>query len=245
MANASTDSFLQIKGNFSVVGDIPEESGWTSYLDSIYRCPALSVLSNGSCDGNDCESIANGRLRESKHRGVLGSFTNLDMAYGYTNQELVCELNHEAEIEESCGSSTLSDANSLIGRPRKAAYSFTSQRKSKRRRGGLADYGVNTVAANECLDDTATSSPSTQSADDLHPLSHLSSLSADPAEEVLERFQVLEALIPSLREGGAESSEEDMLSAIIDHVQALELRVQFLSDIWHLTHDGKHGKSLC
>ncbi|MCO5551180.1 hypothetical protein L7F22_004677 [Adiantum nelumboides] len=228
-----------------------ESSGWTSYLD----CPSStsSLLSDSSFTPQLCQ--------HPPHNII--STTNL-LTFDYSDFQVVPDIplstpfnavpqkgnsylhDEDAikapsymalqsdELDMSCGSSTVSDANSPLG-----CHSHQNQTRSKQKRKRLNEHSICIFAANPAvssdLEDTATSSPCS---DQVQKCNRLDIFSCDEVVEggdVSKRFKALQALIPCLKEMGGKGKEEEMLNAIISHVRDLEQKVQLLSDVWHLT----------
>lgn len=205
------------------------ESGWTTYLNTSFY--SESMVQNG--DIGDGNIVAKCRLGE--HHVVL-------------NEESNC-----------VDGSTVSDASSGPQQPRINASRFCNEDgldeqvllRPKRFSCELQDYRkfkrIKHSQAHE-LEDTATSSPLAEHEDahqrvgiyaNCQPLAEVLQISPAASfgsDDVSERFKILEALIPRLKEVAGRASEEEMLKVIISYVQALQLKVEVLSNVWQILH---------
>lgn len=218
-----------------------EESGWTSYLDT--DCPSLSLLSDSAYNPHSmslstayhadqiAQSFQNTSLNRHRHHKVAARKGN---SYDEDDDQQTagCKSDGRADFsdEESCGSSTLSDAHSSLGaQPQKQGKPSRNNQRLKRKRDG------NCMVSKDPLEDTATSSPSSNQISKYTRLD-ISSYSVKYGElDVSKTFKALGALIPCLNEMIGKANEEEILNAIISHVRALEQKVQLLSDVWHLS----------
>ncbi|MCO5551018.1 hypothetical protein L7F22_004513 [Adiantum nelumboides] len=226
-----------------------ESSGWTSYLD----CPSStsSLLSDSSFTPQLCQhpphniiSTTNLLTLDYSYFQVVPDIP-LSTPFNAVSQKRNSYLHHEDaikapsyinlqsdELDISCGSSTVSDANSPLG-----CHSHQHQTRWKQKRKWSNEHSICKFAANPVvssdLEDTATSSPCS---DQVRKCNRLDIFSCDEigGGDVSKRFKALQALIPCLKEMVGEGKEEEMLNAIISHVRELEQKVQLLSDVWHL-----------
>ncbi|KAI5084357.1 hypothetical protein GOP47_0000526 [Adiantum capillus-veneris] len=239
----------------------PEESGWTSYLrcpsisqlsDSSFTSPQHPSIDMTSLVGlgvelnNDFQVAAdaadlNRHFHVASQKDILHLHKSDDqLAAQYyeckgvntARAPSMHDILSDHHEDASCGSSTLSDANSSSG-----SHPQPKQLKRKRKRHLDSKFAASPAAL---LEDTATSSPCSEQANKL--CNRSDTFACDEEGKVSKRFKALQALIPCLKEMVGKEKEEEMLNAIISHVRALEQKVQVLLDVWSLT-QLNHGLS--
>lgn len=238
--SAEREQAMQLDNNMAI--HEVSESGWTTYLNT--SCGSLTFSESMVLQSDD-------NIGNNNSNNVVKKWT-LRECEGVPDEESNCSLNGSTVSDASSGpqlhqpacinanhfhnGNGLADHPVLIRPKRFASEPAIKCREFKKMR----HYGRAAAAfISPDLEDTATSSPLHKHEDAhqrvlMQPASPESTLDKRGSDDVSKRFKVLEALIPRLNELAGRASEEEMLKVIISYIQALEFKVEVLSNVWQI-----------
>ncbi|KAH7296820.1 hypothetical protein KP509_26G040300 [Ceratopteris richardii] len=195
-----------------MVNEELEESGWTSYLESEYKFRRLPVTASQRSLGDTHGTLSTESIPISAEEISVLPIANAMTPNGFSHshgQIVTSNCIDTADLvdhqdEESCGSSTLSDANSSSEYSQRRSVSLEfRRRKIKKRKQSKRCCRRNSVCIRESLEDTAksTSDRNQSNTCSIPGFDDTSGFQRNhPQSEVLKRFKALEAFIPALKE---------------------------------------------
>lgn len=219
------------------------ESGWTTYLNT--SCGSLMYSESMVLHQSD-DNIGNNNISNNVVKCTLRE------CEGVPNEESNCSLNGSTVSDASSGpqlhqpcisANHFHNGNGLADHPlliRPKRFNESEPAINCRKFKKIRHYGHAAAFISPELEDTATSSPPLHKNEEAHqrvvlqPASPESALDKRGSDDVSKRFKVLEALIPRLKELAGRASEEEMLKVIISYIQALEFKVEVLSNVWQI-----------